>query len=94
MVIFAKYTRQIVEPIEGAIIFWTDESARDWTIVAVERGFDRSLAGLRDKGLEGLDDRFSEVRFCFFLDASRLGARQVMGLGVLMKGSPLAGEIT
>jgi hypothetical protein len=58
------------------------------------RGFDRSLAALLGMGLERLGDRLLEMKFCFFSDASRLGARQVIKLGFLIEGSPLAGEIS
>ena len=81
---------------------WTHDNARVWAILAPRgvangskgRGFDRSLAALLGLGLEHLDDRLLEMGLCFFSDASRLGARQVMGLGVLIEGSPLVGEIS
>ena len=73
---------------------WTHDSARVWAIGSKGRGFDRSLAALLGLGLERLGDRLLEMRLCFFSDASRLGTRQVMGLGVLIEGSPLVGEIS
>ena len=73
---------------------WTHDRPRDWAIGPKGRDFDRSLAALLGLGLERLGDRLLEMRRCFFSDASRLGARQVMGLGVLIKGFPLVGEIS
>ena len=81
---------------------WIHDSARDWAILVPRgvangpkgRDFDRSLAALLGLGLERLGERLLEMRRCFFSDASRLGARQVMGLGVLIKGFPLVGEIS
>ena len=66
--------------------------ARDRAIVSHGRCFDRSLAAFLSKGVEGLGDQFSGVEVWGFRDPSRSRARQVMGLGVLMKGSPLVGE--
>lgn len=73
---------------------WTHDSARVWAIGLKGRGFDRSLAALLGLGLKRLGDRLLEMKFCFFSDASRSGARQVIGLGLLIEGSPLAGEIS
>lgn len=73
---------------------WTHDSARGGSIAPKGHGFDRSLAASLGLGLEHLGDRRLEMRRCFFSDASRLRARQVMGLEVLIEGSPLAGEIS
>lgn len=73
---------------------WAENSATVGAIGPKGHGFGRSLAALLRKGLESLADRRLEMRGCFFRDASRLRARQVMGLEVLMEGSPLAGEIS
>lgn len=55
--------------------------ARDWAIGAERRGFDRSLAAILDKGLVGLGDRLSEVKFWFLSIPRDRGLDKRWGLG-------------